>query len=98
MPTYEYECLNCGHHFEKFQMMTDKPIKACPKCKKSVRRVIGMGSGIIFKGKGFYATDYRKSKPEQNNKEKTVKKTCPEDKSSKNPSCGSCKLKQNQGG
>lgn len=65
MPTYEYECLNsgCGHRFELFQRMNDKPIKTCPKCKKSVRRLVGMGSGIIFKGAGFYATDYRKGKP-----------------------------------
>ena len=65
MPTYEYECINCGHHFEVFQMMSDKPIKTCPKCRKPVRRLIGTGSGIIFKGPGFYATDYRKTKPPQ---------------------------------
>jgi putative FmdB family regulatory protein len=60
MPTYEYECLSCGYHFEIFQMMTDEPVKTCPKCKKRLRRIIGTGSGIIFKGSGFYATDYRK--------------------------------------
>ena len=65
MPTYEYECLDCGHHFEVFQMMNDEPIKTCPKCYRSVRRLIGTGSGIIFKGPGFYATDYRKTKPLQ---------------------------------
>jgi len=65
MPTYEYECLNsgCGYRFELFQGISDKPIRTCPKCKKSVRRLVGMGSGIIFKGAGFYATDYRKGKP-----------------------------------
>jgi len=75
MPTYEYECLNCGHHFERFQMMSDKPIKTCPKCHKSVRRLIGTGSGIIFKGAGFYATDYRKpdtSQPTEGSKAKEV--------------------------
>lgn len=63
MPTYEYECKSCGHRFEKFQNMTDKPLSNCPKCKKAVRRIIGQGAGIIFKGKGFYATDYRKAPP-----------------------------------
>ena len=70
MPTYEYECINCGHHFEKFQKMSDKPIAACPKCHKSIRRLIGTGSGIIFKGPGFYATDYRKSKPSEGAEER----------------------------
>lgn len=65
MPTYEYECLDCGYHFEMFQMMNDEPIKTCPKCYRPVRRLIGTGSGIIFKGTGFYATDYRKAKPLQ---------------------------------
>jgi putative FmdB family regulatory protein len=63
MPTYEYECKSCGHAFEKSQSMTDAPLKKCPKCSKPVRRLIGSGSGIIFKGPGFYATDYRKGKP-----------------------------------
>jgi putative FmdB family regulatory protein len=60
MPTYDYECPHCGHAFELFQKMTDEPLKKCPKCKKEVKRLIGTGSGIIFKGSGFYATDYRK--------------------------------------
>jgi len=63
MPTYEYECLACGHKFEKFQNMTAKPLKKCPKCQHRVKRLFGIGSGIIFKGSGFYATDYRKGKP-----------------------------------
>jgi putative FmdB family regulatory protein len=61
MPTYDYECTKCGYEFEKFQSMTDKPLAACPKCNGKVKRLIGSGSGIIFKGSGFYATDYRKS-------------------------------------
>jgi len=60
MPTYEYECLNCNYRFEIFQMMTDPFLSECPKCRGNLRRLIGMGSGIIFKGPGFYATDYRK--------------------------------------
>ena len=63
MPTYEYECKVCNYKFEKFQMMTAGPIKKCPKCNSKVRRLIGKGGGIIFKGPGFYATDYRKPKP-----------------------------------
>jgi putative FmdB family regulatory protein len=60
MPTYEYKCDACGHAFEKFQSITSSPIKKCPKCGKSkVRRLIGTGSGMIFKGSGFYITDYR---------------------------------------
>jgi len=60
MPTYEYECLNCNKVFEVFQKITDNPLKSCPKCGKKIKRLIGGGSGIIFKGSGFYATDYRK--------------------------------------
>jgi len=61
MPTYEYECRKCGHVFERFQSMTDEPVKRCPLCRCKVQRVFGPGSGIIFKGSGFYATDYRSS-------------------------------------
>ena len=61
MPTYEYECESCGYRFEKFQSITAKPLKKCPKCGKKLKRLIGEGSGIIFKGSGFYATDYKKS-------------------------------------
>ena len=79
MPTYEYECLSCGHCFEVFQMMTDKPITICPKCRKAVRRVIGTGSGIIFKGAGFYATDYRKNKTQPVTKPESEQKTPKQD-------------------
>ena len=60
MPTYEYECKSCGHTFEKFQTMSAKPLSKCPECGKALRKIIGQGAGIIFKGSGFYATDYRK--------------------------------------
>jgi putative FmdB family regulatory protein len=60
MPTYDYECTACGNAFEVFQKITDKALEKCPKCGKKLRRLIGGGSGIIFKGSGFYATDYRK--------------------------------------
>ena len=60
MPTYEYKCEACGHQFEKFQSITAAPIKKCPECGKSkVRRLIGTGAGLLFKGSGFYITDYR---------------------------------------
>ncbi len=59
MPTYEYECQKCGHQFEQFQRITEQPLKRCPKCKGKVQRRIGTGAGILFKGSGFYATDYR---------------------------------------
>ena len=58
MPTYEYECNQCGERFEKFQNITAEPIKTCPECGGDVRRLIGAGAAIIFKGSGFHATDY----------------------------------------
>jgi putative FmdB family regulatory protein len=60
MPTYQYKCDACGHEFEKFQSITAPSIRKCPKCGKiRVKRLIGTGSGLIFKGGGFYTTDYR---------------------------------------
>lgn len=59
MPTYEYECQRCKHVFERFQSMTDKPLQRCPECRGKVRRMIGSGAGLLFKGSGFYITDYR---------------------------------------
>jgi putative FmdB family regulatory protein len=60
MPTYEYKCDACGHAFEQFHSMTAAPIRKCPACKKlKVKRLIGTGAGLIFKGSGFYITDYR---------------------------------------
>ncbi|GHV88878.1 hypothetical protein AGMMS50267_12380 [Spirochaetia bacterium] len=57
MPTYEYECKSCGHTFDAFQRMSDAPLKVCPECGKELRRLINGGTGIIFKGSGFYVTD-----------------------------------------
>lgn len=59
MPTYEYECDSCGKTFEEFQKMSDDPIKVCKFCGEPVRRLISGGSGLIFKGSGFYITDYK---------------------------------------
>ncbi len=59
MPTYEYECAKCGLEFERFQRMSEEPLKRCPKCRGAVRRKISAGAGLLFKGSGFYITDYR---------------------------------------
>lgn len=63
MPTYEYACQKCGHEFEQFQSMRDEPLKKCPACKKAgLKRLVGGGAGLIFKGSGFYITDYKNNK------------------------------------
>ncbi len=60
MPTYDYQCQACKHEFEAFQSMKDASLKKCPKCGKlKLKRIIGGGAGIVFKGAGFYQTDYR---------------------------------------
>jgi putative FmdB family regulatory protein len=64
MPTYEYECGACGHVFDALQSMSDAKLTKCPECKKDkLQRLIGTGSGVIFKGTGFYETDYKKKTP-----------------------------------
>lgn len=62
MPHYDYKCPNCDI-FEVFQKMSDEPLEKCPTCSEPVKRLIGSGAGIIFKGSGFYCTDYRSSPP-----------------------------------
>lgn len=89
MPTYEYQCRKCNHTFEAFQQISEKPLKKCPKCKGILRRLIGAGAGIIFKGSGFYATDYRSK--EYKEKQKNEKSSC-QDKTC--PSCPSDKGKK----
>ena len=79
MPTYDYKCNNCSYTFELFQKMTDEPIKECPKCNGNVTRLIGAGAGPIFKGTGFYQTDYKnngktnKTEVKKENKSETKK-------------------------
>jgi len=63
MPTYDYQCDECGYRFERFQSMSDSPVETCPACGGKVRRLIGAGAAVIFKGSGFYATDYRSAGP-----------------------------------
>jgi putative FmdB family regulatory protein len=75
MPTYEYLCRNCGFRFEELQSIKDEPLVHCPECNTdSLARVMGAGSGIIFKGSGFYLTDYKKSNSTVSKKDE-VKKT-----------------------
>lgn len=72
MPTYDYKCNNCGHLFELFQHITENPIKKCPACGKlKVERMIGAGGAIIFKGSGFYQTDYRSEEYKSKAKKET---------------------------
>jgi putative FmdB family regulatory protein len=59
MPTYEYRCPSCGNDFELFQKMSDEPVAACPKCDTPSQRRLSGGAGLLFKGSGFYITDYR---------------------------------------
>jgi putative FmdB family regulatory protein len=85
MPTYEYVCDSCRHEFERFQSMTARPVRTCPRCRASVRRRIGGGAGIIFKGSGFYQTDYRS---------KSYQEAAKKEKESAPASCGPSSCKQ----
>ncbi len=69
MPTYEYECQECGFRFDQFQSMTAEPLTECSECKGAVKRLISLGGGVLFKGKGFYQTDYRTSDYQKKAKE-----------------------------
>jgi len=83
MPTYEYICEGCGHKFETFQTIRAKSLRTCPKCgKKKLKRLIGTGAGIIFKGSGFYQTDYRS---ESYKKAAESEKKSPDDKKKEAP-------------
>jgi putative FmdB family regulatory protein len=62
MPTYAYRCKKCAHEFEQVQRISAKPLKICPKCSGEIERLVSGGLGIIFKGTGFYETDYKKKK------------------------------------
>lgn len=76
MPTYDYLCSACGHRFEEFQSMSAKPLRKCPACSKNqLERLIGAGAGVIFKGSGFYQTDYRSSSYSADAKKDTSSET-----------------------
>lgn len=68
MPTYDYRCLECEHEFEVFQGINDPRLTECPTCQGEVKRLIGAGAGLIFKGSGFYITDYRSKEYKQKQK------------------------------
>jgi putative FmdB family regulatory protein len=75
MPTYEYRCASCGHHFERFSLKMSKAASVpCPQCGKQARRLISGGAGVHFKGSGFYATDYRNPSYKEAAKEEGPKK------------------------
>jgi len=76
MPTYDYRCRKCNHEFEVFQSITDDALTTCPKChKRSLQRLIGAGAGIIFKGSGFYITDYKNSSSSRSGSGKSTGKS-----------------------
>lgn len=78
MPTYEYRCEACNHKFEAFQSMSAKPVSVCPKCKKrKVKKLVSKGGGLIFKGSGFYLTDYARKSGEPAPKEAAAKSESP---------------------
>ena len=82
MPTYEYKCNKCGHLFEQLQSITSKSLRKCPKCGKlALKRLIGTGAGLIFKGSGFYTTDYRSEGYQQAAKKDAATSNVPGDKS-----------------
>ncbi len=86
MPTYEYRCDKCGHQFEQFQSITAKPLRKCPACRtNSLKRLIGSGAGIIFKGSGFYQTDYRSESYKKGQKSEKEKTAPAEKKTEKKP-------------
>lgn len=86
MPTYEYACAKCKRRFERWQTMTERPLRKCPRCgSMSARRLIGAGAGVIFKGSGFYGTDYRKPRDTPRDKAPAAPEKKP---SSDGPSAG----------
>jgi len=78
MPTYEYKCKSCSHAFEVFQAMSEPPLKECPKCGKEVRRLIFGGTGVIFKGSGFYVNDKSKTAKTRADKTETKQESPPQ--------------------
>ena len=88
MPTYEYQCLKCKKKFEKFQKMNDAPLKKCLKCGGKAQRLISAGSGLIFKGSGFYITDYKKPAKESKTEPKQSEPAVPPKAPARQPAGG----------
>lgn len=83
MPTYDYECTSCGHRFELFEKVSEPAPRPCPKCRKGkAKRLPGHGAGFIFKGAGFYSTDYKGSSAASDHKKKTTRREKKSDKKS----------------
>jgi putative FmdB family regulatory protein len=98
MPTYDYVCDNCGYNFEEFQSITAAPLTKCPKCRGYVRRLIGAGNGFLFKGNGFYITDYRSEnykKAKQNEEGSSSKSSSDKPSSKSEKDSGAKTLAQN---
>lgn len=94
MPTYTYKCKSCEHTFDTFQKMTDEALEDCPECgKAALRKVYKPGGGIIFKGSGFYTTDYRKKSYKEAQKSETANTSC--DAKTDSPACASCEHAKN---
>jgi putative FmdB family regulatory protein len=103
MPTYEYRCKSCGHTLELFQSIKDRPVRKCPSCEaRTLERLIGAGGGIIFKGSGFYETDYRsssykadarKDRDTTTSPSSSTSPDCAKDSAGKKPDSGSKKMK-----
>lgn len=85
MPTYQYECLKCPHTFDASQSMRAEPLKICPVCKGELKRLIGTGGGILFKGSGFYQTDYRSATYQKKAKEDKLPTPSPPPPPAKGP-------------
>jgi len=89
MPTYEYECKSCLHRFDIFQSMSDEPLKICPECGKELRRLINGGTGVIFKGGGFYVTD-KNSGGNTARSSESAKTAGDKSGGSESPACANC--------
>ncbi|MCL1928677.1 MAG: zinc ribbon domain-containing protein [Treponema sp.] len=98
MPTYEYECKSCGHNFEAFQSMSDAPFSDCPQCGKEIRRLINGGSGVIFKGSGFYVNDKRADNSKKHSSKATEKPADKSESGEAKPACAACPASAASGG
>jgi len=86
MPTYDYKCTNCEYEFEKFQSMTARPLRKCPNCgKQTLNKLIGTGAAVIFKGSGFYQTDYPSDSYKQSVKKESDSGSKKEEKKDSKP-------------